>query len=88
EELTLARPLGLAFKSSGAQAHLLHADTVSHSGLHAKVLQTFPKQARRKFAKCRLYLNGSLVTSLHPFSTLTRTSSVKTFPAQRKRGLS
>ncbi|MGE0111680.1 hypothetical protein, partial [Aquabacterium sp.] len=39
-ELALARSLGLAFKSSGAQAHLLHAVTVSHSGLHAEVLQT------------------------------------------------
>jgi hypothetical protein len=42
EELALARSLGLAFKSSGAQAHLLHADTVSHSGLHAEVFADHP----------------------------------------------
>jgi hypothetical protein len=50
EELALARSLGLAFKSSGAQAHLLHAVTVSHSGLHAEVLQTIPSNPIRNIS--------------------------------------
>jgi hypothetical protein len=42
EELALACPLGLAFESGIAEAHLLHVRTVSHLVADPEVLQTFP----------------------------------------------
>jgi hypothetical protein len=43
KKLALARPLGLAFESTLAQAYVLHACNVSHPAGHAEVLQNLPQ---------------------------------------------